>query len=68
MFKGKKKYPALRNVPSEWNSTCTALGFLLSNCSCSPLLSSTLAAQGSGGATIPGGFQEKDRCGTEGHG
>jgi len=26
------------------------------------------AAQGGGGVTIPGGFQEKDGCGTEGHG
>jgi len=24
--------------------------------------------QGSGGVTIPGGFQEEGRCGTEGHG
>jgi len=26
------------------------------------------AAQGGGGVTIPGGLQEKGRCGTEGHG
>ena len=26
------------------------------------------AAQRSGGATVPGGAQEKGRCGTEGHG
>ena len=27
-----------------------------------------VAVQGSGGVTIPGGFQEKGRCGTEGRG
>ena len=26
------------------------------------------AAQGSGGVTVPGGVQEKGRCGTEAHG
>ena len=26
------------------------------------------AAQGSGGVTIPAGFQEEGGCGTEGHG
>jgi len=25
-------------------------------------------AQGGGGVTVPGGVQEKQRCGTEGHG
>jgi len=28
---------------------------------------SAQAAQGGGGVTVPGGLQEKSRCGTEGH-